>query len=584
MALCTGEPDGCTNASFPVAWREMTFPCDMIGYGECLYAGQKKPAELDDPRTPYCGPVGREYEYPANAVLCGYRMYPWYYNKVEEGHDVAYQDGAGTYLRRHHDVDTGLPLPVTYGWDTSVFQSEGTAFFHFLISNPEQLHAPFQVDTCVNEEPWCPTIWGRWIGQVKWCGGGEPWAIECIKGLLVTETDDWPVGDPPAGDPQWCRQFVWRDVPVPYSTVGLVSVMYTLGKGTCFPYRNHYCLIDYCGDEFTGEGDERRFWCIGDSGGSGSAQGNGADDLDVTWDVAFSADDTFKKANVYDTHIKNAILKFATDLITRLDKPGHDSYLLVPESFQPFLWLSTEVWDDNHEDVPHVHEAYPRVLYGVNYPPGSFSIVDPIPIVGRAWLSGIEYPMELRLMSAVTRIEMYHETLESSEASRMFATMTLTVYVEKWLSDAAYDVEAPFQFLAGPSDPTDHRFVDPDNPGQEHSHERLEVYGPNGERVPSKVVWRGARLPSPLGFGVEFVLPCDTWHINTLPLSTNAVHCCETLQTIDKSPIYGQFTDMREKANVTDDEYSQLYEGWCALSVRNLNGTGLLGVACRCDD
>lgn len=587
MALCPPDPDVCINSGFPASWRDIytgdpaarRMPCDVIGWPECFYSGQ---GDYVDPRNYTCGPLGMEHVFPYPDHLCQKNFYSWFLDNIIYGHDVQYAEGAGSYLRLEHSNFDHLPF-ITYGFNTQVFQSEGTPLFHFILWNPSLPFSPILITPCVFEIPDCsPATTRRWIGQVKHCGGGQAWGVECLKGLLVTYTDDWQF-PPPAGDPQWCRQARGRPIEIPYTTLGLMSVLCTIGKGECFPYNNHYCFTDYCGDEnnelFQ---DERRFRCIGNFDGVGeygSDMATGADELNVSWDAKLSLHDTYKKANLHDQHIRNAVLEFATDLITELDKPGHNSYLLVPESFIPFLWESTEVWDVSHEDFA-VNGAYPLVPYGTRWDgkPSSVSI----PIEGRAWLSGTVYPMELRLVSAVTRIELYHERHSTNDAiSRMFANMTLTVNVEKWLKLEAYDI-GPFRFLEDYSDPTDHRFADPNNLGQEHPEERLVVYGPNDCRVPSKVVWRGAVLPKPLGRGADFLTACDTWGGGTLPLNEASTHCCNGLQIINKSPIYGQFNDLREEVNGA--RWPHLNEGWCHLNVQNLNTSGALATACKCLD
>ncbi len=583
MALCPPDSDNCINSGFPGSWRLMTFPCDIIGRAECLYVG-KGDYDPNDSRSFTCTPLGMEKDFPHPAMLCQKHVYPWFWDQITLGHSVQYAEDVGTYLRLHRGQG-GEVLPATYGLNTSPFESEGTPLFHFLILNPEQPFSPILVEPCVTGGSPCGLDDGQWIGQVKWCGCGEPWDVECLKGLLVTATPDWAEPLPPAGDPQWCRQKPWRSVLIPFATGGMLSVMHTIGKGECFPFNNHYCFTDYCGDESNPSfEDERRFRCMGNFDGEGEHgddMASAADNLLASWNVRLSVDDTYTKANTFDQHIKNAILEFATGLIDELDKPGHSSYLLVPESHAPFEWKSTELWDHTHEDVL-TNGVYPEIPYGTKYPNAPFATAI-MPIEGRAWLSGVTYPMELRLISAVTDIEMFHERdHDDDDKSRMFATMTLTVNVEKWLHPGAHSILGPFRFMGDASTPWDLRFRDPDNPQHEHPEERLEVFGPRNERVPSKVIWKGAVLPMPFGRGANMVDACSSWGSGTLPLGSG-IQCCNGLQIINKTPLYGQFNDLREE--VDDVRWPHLNEGYCHLNVQNLNtGSGGVATACKCLD
>lgn len=128
-----------------------------------------------------------------------------------------------------------------------------------------------------------------------------------------------------------------------------------------------------------------------------------------------------------------------------------------------------------------------------------------IPITVRAFYSGVEWPALWRLESATLTmyvdVETYNGPIggpfdEFYQGFRFSGTVDVVLTTRvRLVTPVVPNVAGGPEFLN--ADPFDLRFADPDNPGAVHPYEFATVRGPDGERIPTIVRWRGGHGPYP---------------------------------------------------------------------------------------
>lgn len=599
---CPPNNDDCVESGWPGGFESAEPPCDHIGGLPCFYFYDDEGDPRDVSGLTHCEIDTFDTEVTNQDPPCQRQFPGWYSTQFNTGHWVRFADSVVSFMRAYLGVANFLNRD-------GPFRSRHPATY-VMVFDPAAL---LEIDACCTERP--GNTLTTWIGTTRIMGGGIAWDAWCNIAGRVSISDDWPGTPPPNGDPRWCRQSFFRALRKPggiqlpadqggtsfsgaaqmaFTTLGVVSIMPSLAKTACFPYENHYCFTRYCGAHPNGipgltysATDDRKFHCMDEDGQprEDSEIGIATETLDITYAMALSTDEAaFPHANTYDIHIKNAMLDFFTRKSS--GEVGHGIGASEPKSFTPFLFSKTEVWDDGHPDgVEYPVLTYPSAGSSV-YPTLSHLGDKPFPIVGRSLLTGIEYPMELRLSFAMTRLELYIEKLFNSRGGgfesfshRMFADAHVSVFFHLWLKPEAYEIEGPLRFLSNATEPWDHRFAHPNNPGVVYPYEQLVITGPNGERVPTHVSWKGRRCEAPVAAGTSFEHACVTWY-DSYP-EDNGLECCSALHTLEASPIYGQHT------NINDIEAAQMYAGHVVLGVPGLHDSSTpseLFLDCGCMD
>lgn len=585
---CPPNDDSCVAAGFPGGFPSEEPPCDHYGGAPCFYFHKGPGSPRDESIDPeeHCTMPTFYNDVNGNRP-CGNQVPGWYREQLVTGHLMRWADSAYTFLRVEEGSD------ATFLYENSVFYSKHPAIYqiHF---DPNTV---LEVDACCNEEH-CGT--GEiWIGRVRWLGGGLDWDIWCNIGARVTMTDDWAGPTPPDEDPRWCRQSIFRALrennasinlgpskggtsfsgakQLVYTTKGMVSILAAQQRGTCFPYENWYCFVKDCGDSTPT--DDRKFACVENGPREDSVIGSATATLDVVYSMGLSIDFVkYPHPNPWERHMQRTLLEFFA-----LKSSGEVSHAVLPvtepDTKVPYTWQEDELWDEEHPDGVE----YPIVEYAGGVYPGKPD-GEEIQVKGKSLLTGIEYPMEFRLISASTTLELLVEKKYATtnpvgtHRRRLFANAIVKVICQVWLKEEAYTIEGPFQFLSDISEPWDHRFADPSNPDQPYALDRLVISGPNGEKVHPVVTWLGRICVAPIGLGTSWIHPCANW-VNAYPVNAADLECCSALQMLDGAVIPGQLTDM------SDQNASHLFTGNLALTVPNLNTEGNeLYADCGCLD
>lgn len=586
---CEPHDDACVEAAFSGGFPSEEPPCDNYGGAPCYYfhIGSESPRnESIDPREHCTVPtIDQDLAAPGSNRPCGRDSPGWFHNLLVNGHWARWGNAAHTFIRARSGV-------ITFGYNDLPFKSKGepTYMIHF-----DPL-AVFEIDACCNEQQ-CETN-PTWIGRVRWLGGGIPWEIWCNIAARVTMTNDWPGPDPPNGDPRWCRQSIFRPMnehdasinlglakggtsfsgprQLPYSSQGLVSILSSQGRGHCFPYVNWYCFVANCGGDPT-PGD-RKFVCIEDeSPRVDSIIGSATGTLEITYSMRLSTKfATYPHRNKYERHLQNTLLEFFA--LKSSGEISHSVTVTDPDTIVPFTWVEYEIWDEEHPDGVE----YPVVEYAGSAYPGKPNGWE-ISLTGRSFVTGIKYPMELRLISALTTVELLVEKEYDSASPvgthkhRLFANVIVKLVCQVWLKPEAYEIKGPFKFFKDITEPWDYRFADPKDPNKVYTLDYLIVQGPNGERVHSEITWLGRICEAPIGLGSDFAHPCSSW-LSSYPVNNLSLECCSALQTVDGAVIPGQLT------NISNAGADHLFTGNVALVVPGLNTSGELYADCGCTD
>lgn len=581
---CPPNDDTCVEEGFPGNFQAEEPPCDHTGGLSCYYFH----AGGGSPRDTPGGPTHCTHQ-PFNDDDVNWPCYRegagWFLPALNTGHWVKVGDNVRHFMTAYDEV-------ADFAYSALPFRSRGLATYIFTFDPA----AILQIDACCTEHV-CG-VYNAWVGRCKIMGSGHAWDIWCNIAARVSMSDDWPGGPPPPnGDPRWCRQSFFRELRIEnngiylagkggtsfsghaqmaYSTLGMMTLVPSVNRGHCFPYTNHFCFTDYCGDD----DNDKLFTCIEGGGGAGGVVGEATETLELTYAMTYSTQNqTFPHANPYDVYIKNLLLDFFAR--KSCGEVVHSVRSTAIESLVPYLWTKTEVWDIAHPD----EVEYPVVTFPSNEStvyPKPYEPYAAVPIWGYSYLTGIRYPMELRLMYAVTRLEMFVEKLYDSEGSmgswehRMFGDMHVSVFLQAWLKPEAYVIDGPLKFFKTATEPWDHRFADPNRPGYVYTQEKLVIKGPNNERIPSHVSWKGRRCELPVAGGNAFYHPCDEW-VSAYSSGGGGANCCPSLQVLERSPIYGRHT------NINDITAPQLYEGQVTIVVPGLNEPGQpLRLDCGC--
>lgn len=576
---CPPNDDACVNAGFPGSFQTEEPPCDHYGGEPCFYfhigAGAPRDSTLIGYTHCEMPTVYEDSAPPAPGNRpCGRVVPGWYREQIVTGHWVRWGDDAHTFLQARDEF-------TSYDYNNSPFKSKGepTYTIHF---DP---NAVLNVDACSNE-PHCASN-AVWIGRVKWMGGGIRWGVWCNVAARVSATDDWTGPSPPNGSPLWCRQSIFRSIrqpnaginlgkdkggtsfsgirQLPYSSKGLVAILASQGRGTCFPFVNWFCFVNRCGShEPEVDRDNRKFYCVEEGPREDSRIGGATAVLDITYSMELSTDfDAYPHRNEWERHLQNNILEFYA--LRSSGEVTHGVIETEPDTKTPFTWTKYETWDDDHPDGVE----YPIVEYAGGVYPGKAD-GRKVQITGKSMLTGIQYPMELRLISASTVVELLVEKKYGDKDPvgthkvRLFANVIVKVVCQVWLKPEAYTIPGPFRFFKDISEPWDHRFADPTNPNNVYTLDRLVVQGPNGERIHPEVTWLGRKCATPIGSGTDFVHPCSSWFSN-YPTVQYGIECCSALQIIDGAVLYGQLTDM------SNQSASHLFEGNVTMTVPDLN-------------
>lgn len=577
ITKCPPNDDSCVDFGFPGSFQDEEPPCDNFGGLPCYYFHiGTGTAPRDVYGYEHCK-IGVIDDEDADGNYPCYRQGTGWFNPLlVVGHWMRWTNSIYTFMQAREGSAFFL-------YDQAPFKSKGEAIYHFTF-DPNTL---LEVDACCLETQ-CETG-SIWIGRVRLLGGANNWDVWCNIAAKVSLTDNWHPITPPSPSPEWCRQSIFRvlrkpdkDILLPadeggtsfsgekqmvFTTLGMVSIMASQSRQHCFPYTGHYCLVGNCTGGSSNP-DDGKFTCV--EGGLTGAIGTATATLDVAYSMALSTDFArYPFKNRFDRYIENAQLEFFATKST--SEVTHSTTVFHPETLVPYLWEKEETFEDEEEE----ENSFPVVTYEGSVYPGKLD-GRPIIITGRSFLTGIEYPMELRLVSSLTRVEIYIEKKHDTRGSaptlthqhRMFADASVTVFFQVWLKPEAYLIRGPFKFIERDgTKPWDHRFEDPEHRGKEYPHDKLVVQGPNGERVRTQITWKGRVCEEPIGKGTEFVRPCYDWY-NAYPGNFHGLECCSSLQMINATPIPGRNTDM------SDVDVSHLFEGNIALTVPNLNESG----------
>jgi hypothetical protein len=314
------------------------------------------------------------------------------------------------------------------------------------------------------------------------------------------------------------------------------------GDPGCFgPTQEVYAFTEQCTEEW--------LMCGGDVA-------RVVDWLEVDLDVRFSDDqDVYPTRNPFQRVLENAAWWEMSRIVDVLD--GHEPGLDY-DNPRKALWSMVE-WFDEHNHTLTLLDLDPnppvrgRAIDGVA-PEGYYHEyrTTPIPITCTGYLSKVEVPavLTLRNMTMFARLhpEEAHVSGTDPFEARVHATVDISLEMRVRLLPEAVDLlaDAGLELL----DATDlnalfdRRIADPDDAEQEHPHERLIARGPNGERVPERLSWRGvrsnrryARVPhTNVRLGFDFEPPGGSSHPSG----------CAAVNAINGLVVNGQLNDTRE--------------------------------------
>lgn len=356
-------------------------------------------------------------------------------------------------------------------------------------------------------------------------------------------------------------------------TNGLLFAKFSLlGDPGCFgPTQDVYVFSQWCDDEWGWD-------CAGDVA-------RALDWLEVDLDVRFSDDqDVYPTRNPYQRTLENAAWWEACRIVDVLD--GHDATSGYAHRDKA-LWPMLERFDDENKTLIQLGlPPYPPVrgraadsVVADGYYPEYAS--DPIPITCSAYIAKTEVPAVLTLeyMRIYAQLHPEETYVSAGNKMRVHANVDVALGLRVRLLPEAIDLLADVGLALMVADDVnalyDLRIADPDDPEDEHPAEVLVATGPNGERVPRQLSWRGlrthrryARVPHAAGRGFDFEPPGGH---DTRP-------GCMAVHAIHELVVTGQLNDCREYDPATGEatELPQFCVGQIVFGVPSIGEPGAL--------
>jgi len=374
----------------------------------------------------------------------------------------------------------------------------------------------FRVLVCpCHEQDHCPGAPSspHWLCHWRVTNDARYWALECngvwSKDRWISDPND-PDGsydDPPGShDPR--HEHDRRPIEVyTDSRRQIIYVDCSLHGSACFPLLNAYCFT--AGSPFYAEDQWSHIRIWGSIGNSRrirvvALQWLACELLELRMTYEYGQGTRYPHHTPQTMERRNDVLAAYESAFDDITNPGKRIYLMhyPPNETNPLGYQDPGLnrWESLEEDLGLTVVRRDGDDAG-----------EPIELTVFAHYSGIEFPARLELTTArltmYLNVERYHRYIGAQAPpgySRLFghrlgATADLVLSCRVRLQPEAYQVEG-LTFLC-PTDRYDLRFEDPDNPGAEHPTEFAVVKGPNGERVPLVVRWRGCRGPWPYAKG-----------------------------------------------------------------------------------
>jgi hypothetical protein len=362
----------------------------------------------------------------------------------------------------------------------------------------------------------------------NYCEGPLWWGIGLSRWFIMYESySAWRMQ---------CNEFDWgaasqlepRPVAVnigdPYYRIARVHAVAEYEKPYAFgPTKDFYCFSKREDDQW-------------ENAASSSEQVDALDSLDVVLNCRYSDDDTaYPHRSPWEVELKNAAWRMVNLIVDRLDDAHDPTQSYDADGLN--RWRHFENFDENNLTLEQLGlEPYPAVR-GVpagdeDWPGGLYTAYagEPIPLVCRSWLTGIDIPATLTLYTCTVVLHLSVEErgiVDEPRAYRLQATAFVAVHLRVKLG--AIPEDYPYT-MVNPDDPF--------NLTVDQAGEFLTAMGPNGERVPLLMRWHGlnshrrySRSPN------TFAELSDT--------QSGSV-CCGTLHTINNGYIHAELNDCSE--------------------------------------
>ena len=364
------------------------------------------------------------------------------------------------------------------------------------------------------------------------------------------------------------------------------------GKPHCFPFANQFCYTEISDPEI---------WnCIGsgDPGPTGGQRARALDRLIVNADMRYSTDnEAFPFRNLSEIRLKNCVLHtFGVDrgdgvpLVEQLDNgpngtAAHDARSEY-DYFRKHTWVHVATFNEDNPGLgalgafPPVRGVAPYADHEDFYPQFAG---EPIPVTCRAALSKIKLPAYLTFYQTAIIMHLHVELGPSAgfaSKARVFGAVLVTIILRVKLLPEAFDDER-ISLMGSIDDPFDLRVASDEDPAIEHPYERLVPLGPNGERVPLKMTWRGLRADRKYS-RVEHADAQGRPSFNEIFTGINPGTCCDVLNAIDHTFFFGELNNGRElQEDGSAVKKSQRYEGHFGVGVPALDPDGPDTVLCQ---
>lgn len=458
----------------------------------------------------------------------------------------------------------------------------GAASYHYVL-----IPSVLELDVCpCAPGNYCPSpgqgTGSKWLCRMFVVGSGDGgWRMLCNETTVCQDGEQCDQYDPrrisTALDPNHRPIFVHltSGMPKPY----------------CFtPFADVFCYSSRC--------EERTWDCIG-GGGQESAPTGGQrartlDRLFVAMDLKFSTDnDVYPHNNPHEIELKNAALHtYSVDrgdgepLVDQLDGGvnGGATHSATTnfDHRNKSTWSHSEIFDDNNNGLGAI-PAFPPVL-GSSEAYSEYA-GEPVPITCRAVQRKIDFPAHLTFHQTSITVHLHVERKFGSNRVRVFGDAFVWIELRVRLLAEAFDMaeELGFPLMGSVDDPFDLRVADPEDLSSEHPYERLVSLGPNRERVPRQITWRGLRMDrkhSRVLVDENDLSGRPSWDEGFGGI--NPGRCCDVLWAIHTVNIFGEINNGSEWAG--DGKIvlkEQRYQGFMSFGVAALDPNEGDSVFCR---